>query len=77
MFNPNRYHKLELKRLAKYLKNTQDRGIVLDTNSDIFKVDAYPDSDFTGMHRHKNHNAVVFAKRCTGINITLTDCTVL
>ena len=49
MFSPNLYHELALKRLAQYLKNTQDRGLVLDKNSDIFKVDIYPDSEFLGL----------------------------
>ena len=47
MFSTKRYHDLELKRLARYLKNTQYRGLVLDPNYDIFKVDAYPDDDFS------------------------------
>ena len=43
---PKRYSELELKMLAGYLKHTQDRGLVLDPNSDIFKVDA---SGFVGI----------------------------
>ena len=46
MFSPKRSHELSLNRLARYLKNTQDRGLVLDPNSDIFKVDA---SGFVGI----------------------------
>ena len=44
MFIPNIPHELALKRLEQYLKNTQDRGLVLDPNSDIFKANAYPDA---------------------------------
>ena len=62
MFSPNIYHELALKRLSGYLKNTQDRGLVLDQNYDIFKVDAYPDSEFAGMYGHKNHDDMACAK---------------
>ena len=44
MFIPNISHELALNRLKRYLKNTQDRGLVLDPNSDIFKANAYPDA---------------------------------
>ena len=46
IFSPKRSHELALKILARYLKHTQDRGLVLDPNSDIFKVDA---SGFVGI----------------------------
>ena len=63
--------------LAQYLKHTQDRGLVLVTNSDIFKVDAYPDSDFAGMYGHKNTDDLVCTKSCTVFIITFADCPVL
>ena len=52
MFSPKRYHELALDSLAQYLKSTQDRGLVLDPNYDIFKVHAYLDADFAGMYYH-------------------------
>ena len=38
MFSPKRYHKLALKILARYLKQTKDHDLVLDTNYDVCKV---------------------------------------
>ena len=69
MFIPNRYHKLALKRLAQYLKNNQDHGLVLDPNSDIFKVDAYPDADFSVMYGHQRHDDPAYSKSFTGFII--------
>ena len=59
------------------MKHTQDLGIVLDPNYDIFKIDAYPDADFTGMYEHKNLDDLARAKSCTGFILTFDDCPVL
>ena len=77
MFITNRSHGLSLKRLGKYLKNTQDRGLVLDPNYDIFKVHSYPDADFSGMYGHERHDNPACAKSCTGFTITFDDCPIL
>ena len=39
-------HEFSLKTFAGYLNHTKDRGLVLDTNYDVYKVDAYPDEIF-------------------------------
>ena len=44
MFNPKISYEFSLKIFEGYLKNTQDCGLVLDPNYNIFKVDAYPDA---------------------------------
>ena len=49
MFINKIYHELALKMLARYLKNTQDRGIVLDPNYDIFKFDARTSSLYSDL----------------------------
>ena len=77
MFCPKISHELTLKRLERYLKHTQDRGIVLDPNYDLFKVDAYPDADFAGMYGHKNPDDLSCAKSCTGFIITFDNFNVL
>ena len=46
MFSPKQYFKLELKRLAHYMKQTKDHGLVLNPNFDMCKVNAYPDAIF-------------------------------
>ena len=77
MFITKRYHELALNKLAQYLKNTQDRGIVLDPNYDIFKVDAYPNADFSEMNGHKRHDNTECAKSRTGFIIMFADFPVL
>ena len=73
MFCPNRSHELALKRLAKYLKHTHDRGLVLDQNYDIFKVDVYPDTEVSGMCGQENPNDSTCAKSRNGFIITFSD----
>ena len=44
MFCPKHSHELALKRIGRYLKQTPDRGMVMDPSSDVCKIDAYPES---------------------------------
>ncbi len=68
MFCPKHSHELALKRIGCYLKQTPDRGMVMNPSSDVCKIDAYPDADFTGMY--------ACAKSWTGFIITFADCPV-
>ena len=77
MFCSNRSRDLTLKSLAQYLNHTQDDGLVLDPNYDIFKVYAYPDDDFAGMYGNKNPNDPSCANSRTSFIITFYDCPVL
>ena len=46
MFIHKRSHKLALKRSGRYLKQMKDSGFVSNPDSDVCKVDAYPDAEF-------------------------------
>jgi hypothetical protein len=48
MFAPKHSHELALKRIGRYLKNTSERGMVIQPTRELI-VDAYPDADFAGM----------------------------
>jgi hypothetical protein len=76
MFSPRHLHELALKRLGRYLKQTSDRGMVMNVSKDGYKVDAYPDADFAGMYGHENHTDPACAKSRTGFIITFADCPV-
>jgi hypothetical protein len=76
MFSPRHLHELVLKRLGRYLKQTSDHGIVMNVSNDAYKIDAYPDADFSGMYGHENHTDPACAKSCTGFIITFADCPV-
>ena len=73
IFRPKRSHELALKRLARQLKYNQDYGILLDPNPDIFKIDAFPDAEFSGMYGRKNSDDPACAKSYTGFIITFAD----
>ena len=77
MFCPKRSHEKALKRLARYLKVTQDRGLVLNPNSEMLNIGAYPDADFAGMYGHKRSDDPACAKSRTGFVINFADCPVL
>ena len=74
MFCPKRSHEFVLKILVRYLKHTQDRCLVLDPNFNIFKVDVYPDADFSIMYGQNNPDYPSCAKIITGFIITFSDC---
>ena len=52
MFPPRNSHETALKQIGRYLKATQDRGLILNPNYDLCKLDFYPDADFAGMYGH-------------------------
>ena len=74
MFCPKHSHELALKRIGCYLKQTSDRGMVMDPSSDVCKIDAYPDADFAGMFGHEDHTDPACTKSRTGFIITFADC---
>jgi hypothetical protein len=76
MFNPKHLHELALKRIGRYLKQTSDRGMVMNPSSDVSKLDAYPDADFAGMYGHEDHTDPACAKSRTGFIITFAECPV-
>ena len=53
MFNPKCYHEFSLKILTSYLNQTKDCGLALNPDSDVYKVDVYPDADFSGIYVHE------------------------
>ncbi len=53
---PTALHELAVKRLAKYLLATKDRGLILHPHAD-FKLDMFVDADFTSMY-HREHSSL-------------------
>ncbi|KAL7465925.1 hypothetical protein ACHAXS_006230 [Conticribra weissflogii] len=77
MFCPKRSHEEALKRLGRYLKATRDRGLILDPQGSILKIDNYPDADFAGMFGYEKPTDPASAKSRTGYVITVAACPVL
>jgi hypothetical protein len=73
MFCSKHSHELALKRIGRYLKQTPDRGMVMNPSSDVCKIDAYPDADFAGMYVHEEHTDPACAKSWTGFIIIFAD----
>jgi len=48
--NPKALHELAVKRIARYLPSTQDKGLILHPTSDL-SLDMYVDADFAGRWR--------------------------
>jgi hypothetical protein len=68
MFAPKHSHELALKRIGRYLKNTSERGMVIQPTRELI-VDAYPDADFAGMYGHEKPTDPACAKSRTGFII--------
>jgi len=77
MFSPRKSHEVAIKRLVRYLKLTEDRGLIINPNTDLFRMDAYPDADFAGMYGHELSTDPACVKSRVGFIITFADCPVL
>ncbi|KAL7537717.1 hypothetical protein ACHAWF_005882 [Thalassiosira exigua] len=75
-FEPKKLHKDAVRRIGHYLKETMDKGLVLDPSDDL-TINCYPDADFAGLwgHEHPQDPHCVFGR--TGYVITLAGCPVL
>ena len=77
MFCPRHSHELALKRIGRYLKQTADRGMVMNPSTDLCKIDAYPDADFAGMYGHEKPTDPSCVKSRSGFVITFADVPIL
>ena len=77
IFSTKSSQKLALKILASYLKQTKYHVLVLNPNSDVCKVDAYPDAYFSGMYGHEEPNYPTCTRSRILFIITFVDCLVL
>ena len=76
MFAPKHSHELALKRIGRYLKNTSERGMVIQPTREL-TVDAYPDADFAGMYGHEKPTDPACAKSRTGFVIMFAGVPIL
>ena len=84
MFCPKQSHEKALKRIGRYLKATQDRGLVLNpkpendgTRGDALQIDSYPDADFAGLYGYEKKMDPASVKSWTGFIITVAKSPVL
>ena len=72
MFCPKHSYETALKCIGRYLKATQDLGLILNQSSDFCKLYCYPDADFFGMYRHEIPTDPACVKNRTGFVITFS-----
>ena len=73
--SPRRSHEEALERIGRYLKKTQDEGLVLRPY-DHFEIDCYVDADFAGLWGYENPIEPSVAKSRTGFVICISNCPV-
>eukprot|EP00957_Ditylum_brightwellii_P098160 7478654-Ditylum_brightwellii.AAC.1 len=47
--NPKASHQAALKQIGRYLKETQDKGLVIGSAVEGFDIDCFVDADFAGL----------------------------
>ena len=58
------------------MKQTPERGMVMNPSNNVCKIDTYPDADFAGMYGHEEHTDPACAKIWIGFIIIFADCPV-
>jgi hypothetical protein len=72
---PRKSHAEALKRIARYLKGTMDKGLEFKPTT-AMELDLYVDADFAGLWNHEDDQDPVCVKSRTGYLITLGSCPV-
>jgi hypothetical protein len=75
-FKPTRRHVCAVKRIGRYLKGTQDKGLIMRPSRHL-RVDCYPDADFAGLYSHEDSQDPHCVRSRTGYVICLSTCPVL
>lgn len=73
---PKRIHEKALKRIARYLKGTRTRGMMIKPTTDL-TMNLYADADFAGLWGSEHASDPTCAKSRTGYLVTLSDTPVL
>ena len=77
MFSPKNLYEEDLNRIGCYLKLTRDCGLILNTNTGLFKIVSYPDSYFFGIYGNEKSTDTTCVNSCTSYVIKFSDCPVL
>ena len=73
---PRRSHEKALKKVARYLKGTRDRGMIIKPSSDL-SLDCYADADFAGLWNTEDAKDPICVRSRSGFVITLGGTPVL
>lgn len=72
--NPKQSHAVAVKTIVRYLKRTQNKGMILKPSTGKLKLELYVDADFCGLHRREPDYDANAAKSREGYIIMLNDC---
>lgn len=75
-FKPTTRHVTALKRIGRYLKGTQNEGLIMKPSSTVH-VDCYPDADFAGLYSKEDAQDPHCVRSRTGYVISVANCPVL
>jgi hypothetical protein len=67
---------LLLKRIVRYLKGSQDKGLLMEPSKDI-SFDCYVDADFVGLYGYEEPQNPLSVKSRTGYVLMLANCPLL
>jgi hypothetical protein len=70
---PKQSHAKAVKHLMRYLKGTEDKGIIVQPNGTL-GLDNYCDADFAGLHGSEPQSSPDSARSRIGFIINLGDC---
>ena len=70
---PKASHAEAVKRIARYLVETKDKGLIFTPTPHI-KLDCYVDADFAGLWGYEDDQDPVCVKSRTGFVFTIADC---
>ena len=68
---PRLSHEVAIKRIARYLKGTRDRGLIIHPDKDNFQLELFADADFAGLWNVEDSDDPVCVRSRTGYVITL------
>ena len=71
--SPKASHGRAIQRIARYLKCTKDKGIIIKPTSGAMEFNCYVDSDFAGLFGHEDSQDPVCVKSRTGYVFTLGE----
>ena len=69
---PKLIHEKAVKRIARYLKATRERGLILQPSKDL-SLKLYADADFAGLWKIEKPDDPISVRSRTGFIITLSD----
>ena len=75
--NPKHSHEVRVKHIARYLKGTRDKGIIMKPDADNLCIDMYADADLSGLYNTEDKQDPVSVKSRYGIVLTFGSVPIL